>query len=163
MKVAFVAPFNLNVYDGTTIRVLNLANAALYTCEMVYLVSPSISNELKSARLVHVRMRELKPKHHFLLAYLSECSKRFPIEIVTRILHIDYDGLKDVDVIHVHWLLFKYSSTLPKRFFRRLANGCPWWWICTAPGASSPPRRAGVPLPWRHELRQGVQRADQGP
>ncbi len=113
MKILFIAPFNLKLRDGTTIRVLNLTRAALQTGEEVYLLSPTMSEDLQLNRVIHVKMRDLRPMYHFALAYMSELSRLFTRRLNIKVLGLssnDAIRLKDVDVIHVHWILFKYIA-----------------------------------------------------
>ncbi|MGC9107309.1 MAG: glycosyltransferase, partial [Infirmifilum sp.] len=115
MKVLFIAPFKLEIHDGTTIRVLNLAKAATYISEEVFLVSPSINEEFKLNNIVNIKMKEIEGRYHFTLAYLSEFSSKLSFTIGTRILHInpeEYDFLDHINVIHVHWLLYKYLAKI---------------------------------------------------
>jgi len=122
MKVLFIAPFNLRFRDGTTTRVLNLAKAALQISKEVYLVSPVISGDLQSSNLIYVRIRDLRPMHHFALAYTSELLgslvSRFGIKLLG-ISHSDISSIKNVDIIHVHWILFKYFAKIMQRVISR--------------------------------------------
>lgn len=105
MKVLFIVPWDLERRDGTSIRVYNLAKASSYFCNVVYIASPNINEDLKSInRLVWIRI----PKLRFATIYqltLTSYFIKYCIELLYHFIKNNKSFLNDVDIVHIHWLL----------------------------------------------------------
>jgi glycosyltransferase involved in cell wall biosynthesis len=115
MRVLFIAPFDLTIRDGTSIRVLNSARAATRICERVFLISYTTNEELEALNnLVHIRIRAVQLRYHFIMALADSVDSRLTSKFAMRFSGLNSvmmrNMIKNVDVIHVHWLLFSYLA-----------------------------------------------------
>jgi len=120
MKLLIIAPFDLQLRDGTSIRVTNLTKAASHICKNVFLVSQTINEELRNiSNIMHIKVKPLQARYHLMMAFTDALSlhlaqanaemvygKEF-LSILKQIMNI-------IDVVHVHWLIFKYIPKVVK-------------------------------------------------
>ena len=104
MKVLFIAPFNLKIYDGTTIRINGLIKSLKGRCKEIYLLSPTLNEELK--KIYGLKWISMKRLRLYLSAYVSLLTGHLADGLLLK-YQFDTDLIKDVDadVIHTHWLL----------------------------------------------------------
>ena len=114
-NILFIAPFNLSIRDGTSIRVTNLVKAAANICNYVFLLSYTSNEELSTlTNLRHVKMDAHRFMHHLLLAYadifLPKSSFCFIAKGIlgTRFCEVLKDIAMYADIIHIHFLMDKY-------------------------------------------------------
>jgi glycosyltransferase involved in cell wall biosynthesis len=118
MKVTIVAPFDLRLRDGTSIRVTNLTKASADAFENVFILSQAINEELRGiSNLKYIELKELQARYHLFLAFLEILSKQFAYSIASKILENSFfkalrEAPVDVDIVHVHWLLHKYLARI---------------------------------------------------
>lgn len=110
MNVLFIAPFDLRIHNGTSIRVYNLARAASKICRKVFLLAPYINDDFKTINnIIWIKMRSLEVKHQYLLTYMDLTMPWLSKRVVRSLLGLHEENTKDleeeVDVVHVHWLL----------------------------------------------------------
>jgi len=115
MKVLFIAPFDLTLRDGTSIRVSNIARATARICKDVFLLSYTINEELKTlSNLVHIKMKTIQVRQHFIIAFTDIINPQLAFKLASRFLESSFTMMKgaieDVDVIYTHWLLFSYLA-----------------------------------------------------
>jgi len=125
MNVLFIAPFDLRIRDGTTVRVINLVRAAAQVCDTVFLASYTNNEYLKAlSNIVHIRLKNIQLRYHLAMAFTSSILTRLASKFLTRFFEIGFEYNKNIyesiDIIHVHWLLFsylaKYIQTLSPRW-----------------------------------------------
>jgi len=112
-KVVYVAPFNLAVKDGTSIRVLNIARAASELFDEVLILSHYFNTYLVK-NIFHVKLRAVPARYHYISAFGSFVSSQLNLRFAQYVLGIDLSDvrrlMRGADVIHVHWLLFTYLA-----------------------------------------------------
>jgi hypothetical protein len=114
MKLLIIAPFDLQLRDGTSIRVTNLTRTASRICKNIFLVSQTINEELKNVNnVIHIKIKPLQARYHFMIAFMEDLSTHLAHANATRIYgEVFFSILKQImsviDVVHVHWLIFKY-------------------------------------------------------
>ena len=114
-NILFIAPSNLSIRDGTSIRVTNLAKAVANICNYVFLLSYTSNEELSTlTNLRHVKMDTPRFMHHLPLAYadifLPKSSFYFIAKGIlgTRFCEVLKDIAMHADIIHIHFLMNKY-------------------------------------------------------
>ena len=119
--IAVVAPFNLSVRDGTSIRVINIARVATSLFDRVILFSNSNTNELSN--VIYIRLYNIAIQYHYIAALGMRIEPRLISKFVSRMLRIDAEeiekALEKVGVIHVHWLVFSYLGKFLNLLTRR--------------------------------------------
>jgi len=141
MRVLFIAPFDLRMHRGTSIRVLSLAKAATRICEEVFLASCSINEELEAlSNSMHVRMKYLRPRYHIVTTLMNDISDRLASKLITKLFKLELSRMRDivnkVNVIHAHQHLLSYClakmpqgstsrTTLTSRLKIKRASTCP--------------------------------------
>ena len=114
MKLLIIAPFDLRLREGTSIRVTNLVKASTLICEKVFLLSQFMNDELKNINnLEHVEAKPLQARYHFVVALAEELSTQLSRIISKRVLGEELfstleNVMKNVNIVHVHWLIFRY-------------------------------------------------------
>ncbi len=118
MKTLIIAPNNLRVYDGTTIRIVGITKSISPYMDEVYLVSPFVNTELlKLPNLTWIKLRFFRALTLLAINYLSSLSKHI-LDYTMANTIVDMRSMPDVDVIHAHWIL-----TLPLAIgLRRLSK-----------------------------------------
>jgi glycosyltransferase involved in cell wall biosynthesis len=120
MKLLIIAPFDLQLRDGTSIRVTNLTKATSHICKNVFLVSQTINEELRNiSNVMHIKIKSLQARYHLMIAFtdvLSPHLAQINAEMVygKEFLSILKQIMNIVDVVHVHWLIFKYVPDVVK-------------------------------------------------
>jgi glycosyltransferase involved in cell wall biosynthesis len=117
MNVLVLAPFDLRVRDGTGIRVTNITKAASEISESIYIISYSINEELKELNnLKHIRIKSIQARYHFIMAFMKRLFKETSHLIADKIFEKDLTTLKyifkNIDIIHVHWLINSYIAKI---------------------------------------------------
>ncbi len=119
--IAVVAPFNLSVRDGTSIRVINIARAATSLFDRVILFSNSNTYELSN--VIYIRLYNIAFRYHYIVALGMRIEPKLISKFVSRMLRIDTEeiekALEKVGVIHVHWLVFSYLGKFLNMLTRR--------------------------------------------
>jgi len=114
MRVLFIAPFDLTIRDGTSIRVLNLARAAAQICEHVFLASYTSDESFKELdNLTHIKIRSVQLRYHFVGAFMNKVSPQITSRVAAKLLgltSVEASVMKRVDLIHLHWLLHSYIA-----------------------------------------------------
>jgi glycosyltransferase involved in cell wall biosynthesis len=113
MKVLFIAPFDLTMRGGTSIRVSNLAKAAARICEQVFLASHTSNEELKSINnLFIIKVKYIRSHHHIITTLVNDISYQLALKLIAKLLKSELSEMKsvvdEVDVIHVHQHLFGF-------------------------------------------------------
>jgi glycosyltransferase involved in cell wall biosynthesis len=117
MNVIVLAPFDLRVRDGTSIRVTNMTKATSEISEAIYIISNSINEELKELNnLKHIRIKSIQARYHFIMAFTKRLFKKTSHLIADKIFEKDLMTLKyifkNIDIIHVHWLINSYIAKI---------------------------------------------------
>jgi len=77
MNVLFIAPFDLRIRDGTTVRVINLVRAVAQVCDTVFLASYTNNEYLKAlSNIVHIRLKNIQLRYHLAMAFTSSILTR---------------------------------------------------------------------------------------
>jgi len=130
MRVLFIAPTNLAVRSGTSIRVSNFAKAAAKICEEVFLASFTNNKGLEEletlSNLVHIRLRYVPPLYRIVIMAINDISNRVASRLITKLCEHELSEMKDVasrvDVIHAHQHLFGFClAKMLQRSVRRRA------------------------------------------
>jgi glycosyltransferase involved in cell wall biosynthesis len=113
MKVLFIAPFDLTMRGGTSIRVSNLAKAAARICEQVFLASHTSNEELESIRnLLHIRVKYIRSRFRTIMTLVNDVNYQLALKLIAKLLKSELSEMKsvvdEVDVIHVHQHLFGF-------------------------------------------------------
>ncbi|WP_083494630.1 glycosyltransferase family 4 protein [Pyrodictium occultum] len=119
MKPLIIAPNDLRIREGTTIRITGLIKSIAPNMEKIYLASAFINKELSQLHnLEWVKIRFLRALTLLSINYSSIMSRHFFDIGLTRIM-INKE-IRDADVIHAHWIL-----TLPLAVGIHKYNGAP--------------------------------------
>jgi glycosyltransferase involved in cell wall biosynthesis len=113
MKVLVIAPTDLAVRSGTSIRVSNFTKAAARICEKVFLASRNNNEELKVlSNLVHIELKSARSYYRMIMA-VNDISDRAASRLAAKLLGLELSEIRavadKVDVIHVHQHLSGFS------------------------------------------------------
>lgn len=119
--IAVVAPFNLTVRDGTSIRVINIARVVASLFDKVIMFSNSYANELSNVN--YIKLYNIASRYHYIAALGMQIEPKLISKFVSRMLRIDAKeiekAVEKVGVIHVHWLMFSYLGKFLNTLTRR--------------------------------------------
>jgi hypothetical protein len=91
MNVLFIAPFDLRIRDGTTVRVINLVRAVAQVCDTVFLASYTNNEYLKAlSNIVHIRLKNIQLRYHLAMAFTSSILTRLVSKFLTRFFEIGF-------------------------------------------------------------------------
>lgn len=119
MNVLTIAPNDLRVYDGTTVRITGVLKYSAPYLNTVYLASKSLNKELESVpNLVWIKLKFFRPLTLLALNYICITSKHAFDSVLVKIL--TGKSVLETDLIHAHFLLslpialgFKKSMKIP--------------------------------------------------
>lgn len=115
MRIAIIAPNDLRIYDGTTIRITGQIKSIASFMERIFLVSRSLNKELLKLN----NLSWIKLKHFRYLTNLGACyADLFLGSFVCSAIRAFFSikELEDVDVIHAHWTLTLPIARVLKKY-----------------------------------------------
>jgi len=117
MNVLFVAPFDLTIRDGTSIRVTNITKAASLFCRNILLFSNTINEELSIlSNLKYVALKPTQFRYNLIASLLGRINPLLSYKFVSKLSDLNVDALRDVikyiDLMHVHFLEFGYIAKI---------------------------------------------------
>lgn len=106
MRVLVIAPTDLAIRSGTSIRISNFTKAAARICEEVFLASRANNEELETlSNLVHIKLKSARLYYRIVMA-INDVSSRAASRLATKLLGLELSEMRDVaakvDVIHAH-------------------------------------------------------------
>ena len=106
MKIGIIAPNDLRIYDGTTVRITGLTKHISKYLSEVLLVSKTINRELMGIRNIrHIKISHLRALTLLLINYLHIIPhQNFDVLLTERLL-LRRRIRSKIDIIHAHWIL----------------------------------------------------------
>jgi len=101
MNLAVIAPFNLNVRDGTSARVTGEVLSVARKISKIFIMALELNDELSGLNNMEwIRPRFWRGVTSTALSYLTVARFHRLVEVAARLISPDKI---DVDVVHVHW------------------------------------------------------------